>query len=120
MKAFGTGQFLILAVWTHFSRHQKSVGVLYLAWCEIMSFIFSVLSLVSLQATGVREDQLLVTVLPGLPTAAEFFLLPDKQLNEGKPEKNSAYLDQVRQQLLFYVCKYLQHLCRWMHFTLLF
>uniref|UniRef100_A0A4W6D1V8 VPS10 domain-containing receptor SorCS2 n=1 Tax=Lates calcarifer TaxID=8187 RepID=A0A4W6D1V8_LATCA len=42
-----------------------------------------------IQATGVREDQLLVTVLPGLPTAAEFFLLPDKQLTEGKPEKSS-------------------------------
>ncbi len=47
-----------------------------------------------------REDQLLVTVLPGLPTAAEFFLLPDKQLTEGKPEKSYAHLDQVRQQLL--------------------
>uniref|UniRef100_A0A672HBA8 VPS10 domain-containing receptor SorCS2 n=1 Tax=Salarias fasciatus TaxID=181472 RepID=A0A672HBA8_SALFA len=45
-----------------------------------------------IQATGVREDQLLVTVLPGLPTAAEFFLLPDKQLTEGKPEKNAAHL----------------------------
>lgn len=59
--------------------------------------------LVPLQATGIREDQLLVTVLPGLPTAAEFFLLPDKQLNEVKPDKNSAHLDQVRQQLLFYL-----------------
>uniref|UniRef100_A0A672Z6S4 Sortilin related VPS10 domain containing receptor 1 n=1 Tax=Sphaeramia orbicularis TaxID=375764 RepID=A0A672Z6S4_9TELE len=37
-----------------------------------------------IQATSVREDQLLVTVLPGLPTAAEFFLLPDKQLTDGK------------------------------------
>ena len=46
-----------------------------------------------------KEDQLLVTVLPGLPTAAEFFLLPDKQLTEGKPEKSAAHLDQVRQQL---------------------
>lgn len=52
------------------------------------------------QSTGVREEQLLVTVLPGLPTAAEFFLLPDKQLTEGKPEKSSAHLDQVRQPLL--------------------
>uniref|UniRef100_A0AAQ5YZ64 VPS10 domain-containing receptor SorCS2 n=1 Tax=Amphiprion ocellaris TaxID=80972 RepID=A0AAQ5YZ64_AMPOC len=34
-----------------------------------------------IQATGVREDQLLVTVLPGLPTAAEFFLLPDKRMD---------------------------------------
>lgn len=53
-------------------------------------------SLFAHQATGVREDQLLVTVLPGLPTAAEFFLLPDKLLTEGKPEKSSAHLDQVR------------------------
>jgi len=51
-----------------------------------------------LQATGVREDQILVTILPGLPTAAEFFLLPDKRLTEGKAEKSSAHLDQVSQQ----------------------
>uniref|UniRef100_A0AAQ4QHS1 VPS10 domain-containing receptor SorCS2 n=1 Tax=Gasterosteus aculeatus aculeatus TaxID=481459 RepID=A0AAQ4QHS1_GASAC len=42
-----------------------------------------------IQATGVGEDQLLVTLLPGLPTAAEFFLLPDKLLTEGKAEKSS-------------------------------
>uniref|UniRef100_A0A8D3DD34 VPS10 domain-containing receptor SorCS2 n=1 Tax=Scophthalmus maximus TaxID=52904 RepID=A0A8D3DD34_SCOMX len=53
-----------------------------------------------IQATGVREDQLLVTVLPGLPTAAEFFLLPDKLLTEGKPEKTSAHLDQLSEVLL--------------------
>ncbi|KAF3687128.1 VPS10 domain-containing receptor SorCS1 [Channa argus] len=53
-----------------------------------------------IQATGVREDQLLVTVLPGLPTTAEFFLLPDKQLTEGKPVKNSAHLDQLSEVLL--------------------
>ncbi|XP_069022098.1 VPS10 domain-containing receptor SorCS1-like isoform X2 [Embiotoca jacksoni] len=52
-----------------------------------------------IQATGVREDQLLVAVLPGLPTAAEFFLLPDKQLTEGKPEKSSAHLDQLSEVL---------------------
>lgn len=50
-----------------------------------------------------REDHLLVTVLPGLPTVAEFFLLPDKQLTEGKPEKSSAHLDQVRHQLLLFL-----------------
>ncbi|XP_065327223.1 VPS10 domain-containing receptor SorCS1 isoform X1 [Pelmatolapia mariae] len=53
-----------------------------------------------IQATGVREDQLLVTVLPGLPTAAEFFLLPDKQITEGKPERSSAHLDQLSELLL--------------------
>uniref|UniRef100_A0A8C2C8W1 Sortilin related VPS10 domain containing receptor 1 n=1 Tax=Cyprinus carpio TaxID=7962 RepID=A0A8C2C8W1_CYPCA len=44
------------------------------------------------QATGVNPEQLLVTVLPGLPTAAEFFLLPDKQLTEGKPDKTLSEL----------------------------
>uniref|UniRef100_A0A8C2K257 VPS10 domain-containing receptor SorCS2 n=1 Tax=Cyprinus carpio TaxID=7962 RepID=A0A8C2K257_CYPCA len=44
------------------------------------------------QATGVNSDQLLVTVLPGLPTVAEFFLLPDKQLTEGKPDKTLSEL----------------------------
>ncbi|KAM8880472.1 VPS10 domain-containing receptor SorCS1 isoform 2-T2 [Spinachia spinachia] len=52
------------------------------------------------QATGVGEGQLLVTLLPGLPTAAEFFLLPDKQLTEGKAEKSSARLDQLSEVLL--------------------
>ncbi|XP_027873821.1 VPS10 domain-containing receptor SorCS1 isoform X1 [Xiphophorus couchianus] len=53
-----------------------------------------------IQATGVREDLLLVSILPGLPTAAEFFLLPDKQLTEGKAEKSSAHLDQLSDLLL--------------------
>ncbi|XP_056136546.1 VPS10 domain-containing receptor SorCS1 [Lampris incognitus] len=53
-----------------------------------------------IQATGVREDQLLVTVLPGLPTAAEFFLLPDKFLTEGKAEKSAAHLNQLSEVLL--------------------
>ncbi|XP_072318867.1 VPS10 domain-containing receptor SorCS1 [Eucyclogobius newberryi] len=53
-----------------------------------------------IQATGVREELLLVTVLPGLPTAAEFFLLPDKQITEGKPDKSAAHLDQLSEVLL--------------------
>ncbi|KAL2086727.1 hypothetical protein ACEWY4_017786 [Coilia grayii] len=46
------------------------------------------------QATGMDREQLLVTVLPGLPTTAEFFLLPDKQVTEGKPEKTTQHLDE--------------------------
>lgn len=53
-----------------------------------------------LQATGVNPEQLLVTVLPGLPTAAEFFLLPDKQLTEGKPDKTATHLDEVQDMTL--------------------
>ncbi|XP_066549190.1 VPS10 domain-containing receptor SorCS1 isoform X2 [Amia ocellicauda] len=52
------------------------------------------------QATGIVQEQLLVTVLPGLPTAAEFFLLPDKELTEGKSERNAAHLDQLSEMLL--------------------
>ncbi|KAL1005911.1 hypothetical protein UPYG_G00065490 [Umbra pygmaea] len=52
------------------------------------------------QATGVRPEQLLVTVLPGLPTAAEFFLLPNKDITEGKQEKISAHLDELSELLL--------------------
>ncbi|GAA6070256.1 VPS10 domain-containing receptor SorCS1, partial [Tachysurus ichikawai] len=44
--------------------------------------------------TGVNPEHLLVTVLPGLPTAAEFFLLPDKELTEGKADKTVTHLDQ--------------------------
>ncbi|KAF7216645.1 transcript variant X4 [Nothobranchius furzeri] len=53
-----------------------------------------------IQATGIREDQLLVSVLPGLPTAAEVFLLLDKLITEGRPEKSSAHLDQLSEVLL--------------------
>ncbi|XP_068178070.1 VPS10 domain-containing receptor SorCS1-like isoform X2 [Antennarius striatus] len=53
-----------------------------------------------IQATGVGEHQILVTVLPGLPTAAEVFLLPDKQLTEARPVKIFAQLDQLSETLL--------------------
>ncbi|CAL8331020.1 unnamed protein product [Merluccius merluccius] len=53
-----------------------------------------------IQATAVQAEQLLVTVLPGLPTAAEFFLLPDKKLTEGRPESSAAHLDQLSEVLL--------------------
>ncbi|KAM8841838.1 VPS10 domain-containing receptor SorCS1-like isoform 2-T2 [Synchiropus picturatus] len=53
-----------------------------------------------IQATGVKEEQLLVTLLPGLPTTAEFFLLVDKRLADGKSEKSSAQLDQLSEIML--------------------
>ncbi|XP_023654514.1 VPS10 domain-containing receptor SorCS1 [Paramormyrops kingsleyae] len=52
------------------------------------------------EATEVNQEQLLVAVLPGLPTAAEFFLLPSKDLTERKPEAVSAHLDQIYEVLL--------------------
>ncbi|XP_026788198.3 VPS10 domain-containing receptor SorCS1 [Pangasianodon hypophthalmus] len=50
--------------------------------------------------TGVNPEHLLVTVLPGLPTAAEFFLLPDKELTEGKADKTITHLDQLSELVL--------------------
>uniref|UniRef100_A0A3B5ANI5 VPS10 domain-containing receptor SorCS1-like n=1 Tax=Stegastes partitus TaxID=144197 RepID=A0A3B5ANI5_9TELE len=34
------------------------------------------------QVTGISEDQLLVTVLPGLPTTAEIFIVPEKRARD--------------------------------------
>lgn len=36
----------------------------------------------ALQVTSVPEDQILVAVFPGLPTSAELFILPPKNLTE--------------------------------------
>lgn len=40
------------------------------------------------------EEQLLVAVFPGVPTAAELFLLPHKNQSEGK-KKSEEELEQV-------------------------
>ncbi|XP_061763867.1 VPS10 domain-containing receptor SorCS1 isoform X2 [Nerophis ophidion] len=53
-----------------------------------------------IQATGVSEDQVLVSVLPGLPTTAELFLLLDKEFIQGRPEKNAAHLSQLSEVML--------------------
>lgn len=47
------------------------------------------------KVTGISEDQLLVSVLPGLPTAAEFFIVPDGRSREGTLDGKWAHLDQV-------------------------
>ncbi|XP_051939715.1 VPS10 domain-containing receptor SorCS1 isoform X2 [Hippocampus zosterae] len=51
-----------------------------------------------IQATGVNGDHLLVTVLPGLPTTAEFFLLQPQI--EGEYKKKYAYLNQLFEMML--------------------
>lgn len=47
------------------------------------------------KVTGIREDQLLVTVLPGLPTTAEVFIVPEKRPRNGAMDEKWAHLDQV-------------------------
>ncbi|RXM27121.1 VPS10 domain-containing receptor SorCS3 [Acipenser ruthenus] len=46
------------------------------------------------QVSDFPEEQLLVAVLPGIPTAAELFLLPHNNLTEGR-KKNEADLEQI-------------------------
>ncbi|XP_030297472.1 VPS10 domain-containing receptor SorCS1-like isoform X3 [Sparus aurata] len=52
------------------------------------------------QVTGISEDQLLVTVLPGLPTTAEIFIVPEKRSRHGDTDEKWAHLDQLSQVLL--------------------
>ncbi|XP_049927570.1 VPS10 domain-containing receptor SorCS1-like [Epinephelus moara] len=52
------------------------------------------------QVTGISEDQLLVTVLPGLPTTAEIFIVPEKRRRDGGMDEKWAHLDQLSQVLL--------------------
>lgn len=55
-----------------------------------MIFLVSVL-----KVTGVSEEQLLVTVLPGFPTTAEIFIVPEKRAKHGSADQRRAHLDQV-------------------------
>ncbi|KAF3708142.1 VPS10 domain-containing receptor SorCS1 [Channa argus] len=52
------------------------------------------------QVTGISENQLLVTVLPGLPTTAEVFIVPEKRSRNGPVDEKWAHLDQLSQVLL--------------------
>ncbi|XP_041645549.1 VPS10 domain-containing receptor SorCS1-like [Cheilinus undulatus] len=54
----------------------------------------------AVQVTGISEDQLLVTVLPGLPTTAEIFIVPEKKSRHGAVDEKWAHLDQLSQVLL--------------------
>lgn len=51
--------------------------------------------LLLLKVTGINEDQLLVTVLPGLPTTAEIFIVPERRPRDGRVDEKWAHLDQV-------------------------
>ncbi|KAM4598998.1 VPS10 domain-containing receptor SorCS1-like [Fundulus diaphanus] len=52
------------------------------------------------QVTGISEDQLLVTVLAGLPTTAEVFIVPERRSRNGATNEKWAHLDQLSQVLL--------------------
>lgn len=56
-------------------------------------------ALTVLQVTNVPEDQILVAVFPGLPTSAELFILPPKNLTERR-KGHEGDLEQAREGLL--------------------
>ncbi|XP_051936774.1 VPS10 domain-containing receptor SorCS1-like [Hippocampus zosterae] len=52
------------------------------------------------QVTGISEDQLLISVLPGLPTTAEIFIVPNKGRGGGAAGEKRQHLEQLSQVLL--------------------
>lgn len=48
-----------------------------------------------LKVTGISEEQLLVTVLPGFPTTADIFIVPEKRAKHRSVDERRAHLDQV-------------------------
>uniref|UniRef100_A0A3Q2Z3J3 PKD domain-containing protein n=1 Tax=Hippocampus comes TaxID=109280 RepID=A0A3Q2Z3J3_HIPCM len=52
------------------------------------------------QVTGISEDQLLISVLPGLPTTAEIFIVPNKGHRGGAAGEKRLHLEQLSQVLL--------------------
>ncbi|XP_030643265.1 LOW QUALITY PROTEIN: VPS10 domain-containing receptor SorCS1-like [Chanos chanos] len=52
------------------------------------------------QATGISEEQLLVAVLPGLPTEGEFYIVPDKRPTDRTLHGREAHVDQLFELIL--------------------
>ena len=46
--------------------------------------------------SGVPEDQLLVSLYPGLPTTAELFILPDERISSEQKRSGEEALEMVR------------------------
>lgn len=63
--------------------------------CQLENLFNEVLLLLILKVTGISEDQLLVTVLPGLPTTAEIFIVPEKRSRHRAMDEKWAHLNQV-------------------------
>lgn len=52
--------------------------------------------MLSLQVSGVPEDQLLVSLYPGLPTTAELFILPDEHTSSEDKRRSEEAVEMVR------------------------
>lgn len=57
----------------------------------------------SLQASEIPEEQLLVFLYPGLPTTAELFILPDERTSSLHKKSNEETLETVRVKMCQHV-----------------
>lgn len=81
----------LIRVWHVVVRY----GFIHLPAFFAMSWIICVIKYFYIhQVSDFPEDQLLVAVFPGVPTAAELFLLPNKNQSEGK-KKSEEELEKV-------------------------
>ncbi|KAG7219604.1 hypothetical protein INR49_018981 [Caranx melampygus] len=90
---------MTVAVYDHFRSHvlafSSNLDELNPGVPEWREDICRVVKSSMVQVTGISEDQLLVTVLPGLPTTAEVFIVPEKRSRDGATDEKWAHLDQV-------------------------
>ncbi|KAK7901597.1 hypothetical protein WMY93_018366 [Mugilogobius chulae] len=95
---------MIIAVYDYFRSHvlafSSNLDELNPGVSEWREDIGRVVKNSIVQVTGISENQLLVAVLPGLPTTAELYLLPEKGSRGGAVEEKWANLDQLSQVLL--------------------
>ncbi|XP_074502201.1 VPS10 domain-containing receptor SorCS1-like [Sebastes fasciatus] len=86
--------------WSHVLAFSSNLDDLNPGVSEWREDIGRVVKSSMVQVTGINEDQLLVTVLPGLPTTAEIFIVPQKRPRDGAMDEKWAHLDQLSQVLL--------------------
>ncbi|XP_032397319.1 VPS10 domain-containing receptor SorCS1 [Etheostoma spectabile] len=95
---------MTVAVYDHFRSHvlafSSTLDELNPGVSEWREDIGRVVKSSMVQVTGINQDQLLVTVLPGLPTTAEIFIVPEKRPRHRAMDEKWAHLDQLSQILL--------------------
>ncbi|XP_055781662.1 VPS10 domain-containing receptor SorCS1-like isoform X1 [Salvelinus fontinalis] len=95
---------ITVAVYEHFKSHVLAFSSNLEAFnpgvAEWRQDISRVVKDSMVQVTGISGEQLLVSVLPGLPTAAEFCIVPGKRSTEGRMDGKVTHLEQLSLVLL--------------------
>ncbi|XP_024280687.1 VPS10 domain-containing receptor SorCS1-like [Oncorhynchus tshawytscha] len=86
--------------WSHVLAFSSNLDAFNPAVAEWRQDISRVVKDSMVQVTGINGEQLLVSVLPGLPTAAELFIIPEKRPTEGTMNRKGTHLEQLSQVLL--------------------